>query len=189
MKNYNECPVCGSDQIEKVTKKEIFKYKGQNIEVSDYTVYYCKVCGEGIADPKSRKKSERILRDAQRIFEGYLTSSEIRNIRMKFNLTQDEFSKILGGGAKAFARYETGKILQSKPMDNLLRTLRDYPEAIESIKKQESSDTSYCPLKILGEEKSSYNPMQEKSIYSPKKENHLNYAYQSKDCYLLEVAS
>ncbi len=60
---------------------------------------------------------------------------EIKAIRKSFGLTQDEFSELLGGGAKAFARYENGTVLQSKPMDNLLRGLREYPEMINLYKK------------------------------------------------------
>jgi len=128
-----KCKVCGSNNTRLVTGIEIYPYKGMEIFVPDFTKTVCSNCGEEIADSESVEKSIPILRDAQRQIDGFLTSKEIRAIRKSFGLTQDEFSTILGGGEKAFTRYENGKVLQSKPMDNLLRILRKCPDMIDII--------------------------------------------------------
>ena len=49
---------------------------------------------------------------------------------MSFGYTQEEFGNILGGGKKAFARYENGTITQSRAMDNQLKMLRSNLESI-----------------------------------------------------------
>ena len=131
------CQVCGSNDVEIVSDVDIFEYKGQKIEVPDYTQVSCRNCGESVADPDAVKRSVPILRDAQRKIDGLLTGNEIKEIRKSFGMTQEEFSEILGGGEKAFARYETGKVAQSKPMDNLIKVLRAIPEAIDVLKPEE----------------------------------------------------
>lgn len=121
------CPVCGEGSVKKEVIKETFTYKGHSIEVDNYVVWRCNNCGEAIVDPETSRKVDKILVDFKRKVDGLLTSEEIKKIRKKLNLSQEEMGKILGGGKKSFARYETGKICQSKAMDNLLRILNRYP--------------------------------------------------------------
>lgn len=127
------CEVCGSEDTEFLEGNEIFTYKGHDIEVPGYKKLRCHNCGEAVAEPESVKASLPIVRDAQRRIDGLLTGNEIKNIRKSLGYTQEQMGNILGGGEKAFARYETGKVMQSKPMDNLLRILREYPDAIHTL--------------------------------------------------------
>jgi HTH-type transcriptional regulator/antitoxin MqsA len=133
------CQICGSDKIEVIIKDEEFKYKGYTLIISNYKSIACHTCGESIADKESYEKTIVLLRDFHRRTDGFLSSEEIKSIRKSFNMTQDEFSDLLGGGEKAFARYETGKVMQSKPMDNLLRILKEIPEAIDVLKEKTST--------------------------------------------------
>jgi HTH-type transcriptional regulator/antitoxin MqsA len=55
---------------------------------------------------------------------------------MLFGYTQEEFGNILGGGKKAFARYENGTITQSRAMDNQLKMLRSNPKILAVIVKK-----------------------------------------------------
>jgi HTH-type transcriptional regulator/antitoxin MqsA len=55
---------------------------------------------------------------------------------MSFGYTQEEFGNILGGGKKAFARYENGAITQSRAIDNQLKMLRSNPEILAVIVKK-----------------------------------------------------
>lgn len=135
MKKLITCPVCGAteDKLTTSTGTETFNYKGASVVIEGYTVTTCSACGEGFVDPESRKRSVVILRDHQRALDGFLTSHEIKGIRKSLNKTQDELSVLLGGGEKAFARYENGTVLQSKAMDNLLRILQKCPESINLL--------------------------------------------------------
>jgi len=65
MNNLTDCPVCGSTEMKRVTHNETFIYKGREIQIKDYTIYQCNNCGEGFADPESRKKEESLLQDEQ----------------------------------------------------------------------------------------------------------------------------
>ena len=55
--------------------------------------------------------------------ENLLLPDDIRSIRKKLKLTQVQAGTILGGGKKAFQKYESGEILPSRAISNLLKLL------------------------------------------------------------------
>lgn len=131
----SECPICGMGKLTQKVSDEVFEYKGKSVTVHRYVTYACDVCGEAIVDNASLKKSGKILKYFQRKVDGFLSGEEIKRIRKKLGLTQEEISKILGGGLKSFARYESGEVCQSRAMDNLLRILDTYPNVINVISR------------------------------------------------------
>lgn len=99
-------------------EKEIIAVKGDDIEVtSDIT--YCKKCGEKVwnndLDNMTLLKAYEIYKKKHNL----LTSSEIKAIREKYELSQVTFSKVLGFGEKTIARYENGSI-QDPAQNNLI---------------------------------------------------------------------
>ena len=62
-----------------------------------------------------------------------ITPDEIRSIRRALGLTQVEAGAILGGGPRAFAKYEAGTIKPSSGLIKLLRLLESNPSALASI--------------------------------------------------------
>ncbi|WP_435549793.1 type II toxin-antitoxin system MqsA family antitoxin [Desulfobacterium sp. N47] len=147
------CPVCGADALKKRTGTETFEYKGESTTIPDYVTYECKECGESIVDNKSLKESGKKLKDFQRQVDGLLTGQQIKKIRLKLDLTQEEFAGIIGGGRKSVTRYETGQICQSKGMDNLLRILDAYPETINVIKKNKDIVKGFAQIIYLDDAK------------------------------------
>ncbi len=135
-KDGNVCPICGKGILKKSLIEEIFEYKGNQLKIPDYIIFQCSDCEESIVDNQTLKDSEKIIRNFQRKTDGLLTSDEIRKIRVALGFTQEDFGAILGGGAKAFARYETGQVTQSKAMDNLLRIVDEYPSVLNLIEKK-----------------------------------------------------
>lgn len=134
-----KCPICGAGGLQKTVGTETFEYKGQEIAIPDYIAYVCPGCGEAIVDPETLKKSGKMLKDFQRQVDGLLTGQQIKRIRKKLGLTQEQMAEIVGGGLKSFARYESGQVCQSKGMDNLLRILDAYPEMLNVIRKKEDA--------------------------------------------------
>lgn len=84
---------------------------------------------EGAEDIKKQKRIELSV-------AGFLTDEDIRKIRKKLGLTQKEMAEKLGVGLKTFARYENLSIRQSRAMDNLLRILDVYPNAINVLQEK-----------------------------------------------------
>jgi HTH-type transcriptional regulator/antitoxin MqsA len=136
----NICPICGKGPLKKEVIEETFSYKGETITIPNYVVYKCDLCKETIVDKGTLKSSAKLLKNFKCKVDGLLTGEEIREIRKKVGFTQEQMSEILGGGLKSFARYEAGKICQSKAMDNLLRILDRFPQVVHFI--QGTSDRS-----------------------------------------------
>lgn len=132
-KDGDKCPVCGSGTLTKKIIEEVFDYKGKTLTIKDYVIYECPVCEESIVDKKTLDDTEGPLIEFRRKVDNLLTPNEIREIRMSFGYTQEAFGNILGGGKKAFARYENGTITQSRAMDNQLKMLRSNPEILGAI--------------------------------------------------------
>ncbi|MEW6052682.1 MAG: type II toxin-antitoxin system MqsA family antitoxin [Nitrospirota bacterium] len=132
-----KCPVCGIGTLRKEVGTETFEYKDMTTTVPNYITFKCGECGEAIVDKATLKESGRILKDFQRQVDGMLTGEEIKRIRTKLNLTQEEMAEIVGGGLKGIARYESRQVCQSKGMDNLLRILDAYPFTLNVIQKNQ----------------------------------------------------
>ena len=142
----NHCPVCGSERMVEVVRPEEFRYEGLSVTVPDYRSMECQNCGEAFATEDSVKRAEPLICDLHRQAEGMLTSQEIRQIRESLGFSQDDFGVLLGGGKKAFARYENGRVTQARAMDNLLRVLKAYPQALCELRSENSpEETSSRP--------------------------------------------
>lgn len=129
------CPMCkGNLKSKNIT--ETFTYKGKSFDYPNYIVHVCEKCGEEFVGDTTMKQSARKLRDFYREVDGLLTASEIKRIRVKLGRSQEELSSLLGGGLKAFARYENSDIIQAESMDNLLRILDEKPQDIEIIERK-----------------------------------------------------
>jgi len=133
-----KCPICGTGILKKRIGEETFEYKGESITIPNYVTYECAECGEAIVDNEALKTSGKILKDFQRKVDGLLTGSQIKAIREKLGLTQEQLADIVGGGLKSIARYESGQVCQSKGMDNLLRILDAYPHTLNVIRKNDA---------------------------------------------------
>lgn len=134
-KNGDPCPVCGST-LQEQTTTETFTYKGQSFDYPDYVVYHCADCDDDYVGDTTMKKSAKAIRDFYRKVDGMLTASEIKLIRLRTGYNQDSFSKLLGGGAKSFARYENCDVVQSEPMDNLIWLIGKHPNLANDLENR-----------------------------------------------------
>ena len=113
----NFCSTCGdfvSSSIENVT--ETFNVRGIDITITS-PARICENCGTIIFDAILDDEKLKLVYRGYRELKGMLQPEEIREIREKRNLTQEEFSKILGFNV---ARYENGS-LQSEEEDEKIR--------------------------------------------------------------------
>lgn len=132
-KQGDECPLCGSGNLCEKVVEECFSYKEHSLTVPDYRILECSACGEAIVGKDLARRAEKLLRDFGREIDGLLTASDIKRIRHKLHLTQEQMATVLGGGLKGFARYENGQVVQSRAMDNLLRILDRFPESLSVL--------------------------------------------------------
>jgi HTH-type transcriptional regulator/antitoxin MqsA len=131
-----KCPICGGAVLKSKVVTEEFSYKGKVHSIPGFRSWECASCGESIADRESMKKAAPLLNEFYREVDGLLSGAEIRRIRSKLNITQDKLGDLLGGGKKAFARYENNQVVQSRAMDTLLRFLDRFPALISMVKNR-----------------------------------------------------
>ena len=62
-----------------------------------------------------------------------MTPEEIRAIRKRLGLSQAKAGEVIGGGPRAFNKYESGTIKPTSGVVNLLRVLDDNPSALGSL--------------------------------------------------------
>ncbi len=62
-----------------------------------------------------------------------ITPDEIREIRLSLGLTQVEAGELLGGGPRAFTKYESGTVKPAASVVNLLRLLEDDPSRVTAL--------------------------------------------------------
>ena len=130
-------PVTGKPMVRDVRPMEI-EYKGQS-ETVQMPGWYCRDSAESIHTGEDMKVSDAALKSLRMKVERLLSPDEIRRIRSQLGLTQREAGDLIGGGPNAFQKYESGEVLVSKAMSNLLRVLEKHPEEVLALKEQEAA--------------------------------------------------
>lgn len=112
------CSICGDfvfSSIQNTT--ETFHVRGIDITITS-PARICENCGEIVFDEVLDDEKLKLVYRGYRNLKGMLQPEEIKEIREKRNLTQEEFSKLLGFNV---ARYENGS-LQSEEEDRKIRS-------------------------------------------------------------------
>lgn len=107
-------------------------YEGHTLTFS-MPGWYPKDNDEGTYTDEDMKVYDKALNQLKAEAEHLLQPGEIRAIRKKLKLTQVQAGTILGGGKKAFQKYESGEILPSRAISNLLRILEAQPGLLQMI--------------------------------------------------------
>lgn len=119
------CPVC-SGNLKTIVSTSHVNHNGNKIEFEDIQSL-CEDCGEVIYVGDQISRHELARASAIRSAEGLLSPEELRNIRLKYKMTQADMESLLSTGAKTWTRWERGKVTQSKATDSLLRVFASEP--------------------------------------------------------------
>ncbi|MBO5589310.1 MAG: type II toxin-antitoxin system MqsA family antitoxin [Anaerovibrio sp.] len=76
---------------------------------------------------------DRAIKELKAEVEHLLLPAEIRSIRKSLKLSQIQAGLILGGGKRAFQKYESGDVLPSRAISNLLRILSTNPALLKNL--------------------------------------------------------
>ena len=107
-------------------------YKGESITF-DMPGWYGDRPDEGIHTGDDMKVSDRALNRLKARTEGLLEPEEIKRIRKKIGLTQEAAGELIGGGPRAFQKYETGDLLPSRAISSALALLDHDPKALRVL--------------------------------------------------------
>jgi HTH-type transcriptional regulator/antitoxin MqsA len=116
-------------------------YKGESITF-DMPGWYCDQSEEGIHTGADMKISDRMLNRLKARSEGLLEPDEIRRIRKKLRLTQEAAGLVIGGGPRAFQKYESGDLLPSRAISSALILLDHDPKALPVLKRRQGKTTT-----------------------------------------------
>lgn len=80
------------------------------------------------------KESDRVFRELKAEY-----GAHVRRVRKRLKLTQEEAGRIIGGGRRAFQKYESGSTPPSEAAVGLIELLQRHPEEIEFLKSIRSA--------------------------------------------------
>jgi HTH-type transcriptional regulator/antitoxin MqsA len=117
------------------------QYKGQTMTF-DMPGWYCDACNESIHTGDDMKVSDRMLNRLKARHEGLLEPEDIRRIRKKLRLGQAAAGTIIGGGPRAFQKYEAGDLLPSRAISSALVLLDHDPKALRVLQSRRPQATT-----------------------------------------------
>jgi HTH-type transcriptional regulator / antitoxin MqsA len=129
------CPRTGAPMHRDVRAMTL-TYKGESITF-DMPGWYCDQSEESIHTGVDMKFSDRMLNRLKARHEGLLEPEEIRRIRKKLRLTQESAGLLIGGGPRAFQKYESGDLLPSRAISSALVLLDRDPRALAVFKARQ----------------------------------------------------
>lgn len=104
------CENCNQDRDYKIIE-DTFPYyvKGEIFEIQGRKAL-CGYCGDEVFDLEIEQENQTKAFNAYRQKYKLLTSEQVKSIREKYNLSQEEFSLLLGFSQNTIARIERGSI-------------------------------------------------------------------------------
>lgn len=125
------CPACGDAMVHERRRDQV-RYK-QARRTRRTLGWWCTRCDEAIFEGPALAARERAFAALRAEVEGVLPPTQVRAIRTKLGLSQRQAGAVLGGGPRAFQKYESGATAVSVPMSNLLRLLATDPRRLREL--------------------------------------------------------
>ena len=120
------------EKLERGIRPLLITYKGLD-ETVDMPGWYPKDNDDGIFSKEDRKVYGKALRRLKARYEKLLLPEEIKSVRNKLRLSQEEAGARIGGGPRAFQKYERGDVLPSRAISNLLTILAKEPALLDLL--------------------------------------------------------
>ena len=129
-----ECPVCPETgaPMRRDARPMRLEYKGRAITF-DMPGWYCDASDQSVHTGEDMKVSDRMLNRLKALSEGLPEPQDIRRIRRKLGLSQAAAGELIGGGPRAFQKYEAGDLLPSRAISSALALLDHDPAALRVL--------------------------------------------------------
>jgi len=129
------CPETGAP-MHRDKRPMTLAYKGESVTF-DMPGWYCETSEESIHTGEDMKVSDRMLNRLKARSEGLLEPEEIRRIRKKLGLSQAGAGEMIGGGPRAFQKYEAGDLLPSRAISSALALLDHDPAGLQVLEARQ----------------------------------------------------
>ena len=130
----NRCPECGGN-IKRTRTVVTTRVGRRAIPVTGKFLQCQGECREVYFEPGEANEVSRRAAEIARTGDGLLTPQEIRDIRHRHDLTQQQLEQLLNVGPKTVVRWERGTVVQNAATDTLLRLLRDVPAVYRHLRR------------------------------------------------------
>jgi len=107
---------------------------GSLTRVVDVPGWYPDDDGDSIHSGADLAESDRVFRELKTAY-----AAHVRKVRKQLKLTQEEAGRLIGGGRRAFQKYESGAMPPSDAAVGLIEMLHRHPEEIEFLKSIRSA--------------------------------------------------
>ncbi len=139
------CVECGGPMRYEV-RDDVLEYKGQTRTVPTLG-WWCTRCDEAILTGEPLLASERAFQELKAEVDHVLAPGDVARVRKTLGLSQRRAGELLGGGPRAFQKYEAGKQAVSVPMSHLLRLLGKDPSRLQEIAPPEPAKSEPKPAR------------------------------------------
>lgn len=85
--------------------------------------------GDSLHSGVDLAESDRVFRELKAAY-----AAHVRKVRKRLGLAQEEAGRLIGGGRRAFQKYESGAMPPSDAAVGLIEILDRHPEEIEVLK-------------------------------------------------------
>lgn len=120
------------EELERGIRPMQISYKNLN-EIIEMPGWYPKGSDDGIYSKEDCKVYGKALRRLKAKYEKLLLPEEIKTVRKQLRLSQEEAGEKIGGGPRAFQKYESGDVLPSRAISNLLTILAKEPAMLQLL--------------------------------------------------------
>ena len=136
------CFDCDAD-TRKVLRERTFTY-GTGLDPAKLTVtlpvHVCPSCGFECLD----HEGQTLQHEAVCAHLGRLSPNDVREIRKKYGMSRDAFSKVTGLGEATLNRWENGILIQSPANDRYLRLLAE-PDNLRRLQRLDAERADSAP--------------------------------------------
>ncbi len=133
------CPVCAAGTAKKVNRPYRTKYDGGVVSLPSVEMFRCSECHEEFFSPEQARTASIQVKNAVRESSGLLAPERIVAIRKKLGLTQRQLEQLFDQGPKVVTRWESGRVLQNKNADTILRMLDRNPKLLLLVREIETA--------------------------------------------------
>ncbi len=109
-------------------RRQIVRY-GSLSRTVEVPGWYPEEGGEGVHSGADLAESDRVYRELRDQY-----AKRVREARKRLKLSQEEAGRIIGGGKRAFQKYESGATPPSDAAVGLIELLIRHPEEVETLR-------------------------------------------------------
>lgn len=144
------CPICGHKPLEPRSIRDEFVFGGEDGDVTvvaeNVPVHVCTNCGEILSGaPAALIRHDAICRTL-----GLLTPAEIRALRGRVGMTEEQFADWVGVPVDVVPRWERSHWVQTRAYDRLMRMLEEFRFLRQAVDAVPEAKRAFDALRATG---------------------------------------